>query len=505
MSHMANGAFGNIRALVARDLLDAVRNPTTLMSCGAGALFTAFIGGVVATSSRLTPGEADAFAQVAVFCIAPAFAGCVIELYVMAEERERGAYVTLVEAGVTAGEIAVSKWLSAVLVTLATQIVSCLLLGLAPARAALLLGLSAVGVQPLLFAGLVAGLSAREQMSSSLLAVPLTVVALAPILAFMSGTVRAITWFWPLGPVAEALCAATGMEAAAPMPAAWLAVAAAGCADLLPHGRLFQLRVHIEGRHQGRGLLPELLRLLRLHIAGGALRNGDALPAALAVAQNAHLTVVIALQRLRRTVQADLHGLPQQVHALHIAGAVRRLNKGFCLGHPLGCVLIDVLLVFQAAHQPPAGAGDLGGIEGEVLGLCHLNGYRLELVQELGTAEGPAADAQAAQHLGLVPHTDLPQLDAGMDGAGQVLHQGPEVHPAFRREEEEHLVSLKAVLRLHQLHLQAVGGDLLLTDLEGLCLLLPVFSTVFSSSSVAMRTSGRRGWTTVSSSTWVFP
>ncbi|CAN4001372.1 putative protein conserved in bacteria, partial [Dysosmobacter welbionis] len=75
--------------------------------------------------------------------------------------------------------------------------------------------------------------------------------------------------------------------AAAPMPAAWLAVAAAGCADLLPHGRLFQLRVHIEGRHQGRGLLPELLRLLRLHIAGGALRNGDALPAALAVAQNA--------------------------------------------------------------------------------------------------------------------------------------------------------------------------------------------------------------------------
>ena len=206
MSHMANGAFGNIRALVARDLLDAVRNPTTLMSCGAGALFTAFIGGVVATSSRLTPGEADAFAQVAVFCIAPAFAGCVIELYVMAEERERGAYVTLVEAGVTAGEIAVSKWLSAVLVTLVTQIVSCLLLGLAPARAALLLGLSAVGVQPLLFAGLVAGLSAREQMSSSLLAVPLTVVALAPILAFMSGTVRAITWFWPLGPVACRAC-----------------------------------------------------------------------------------------------------------------------------------------------------------------------------------------------------------------------------------------------------------------------------------------------------------
>ena len=71
-------------------------------------------------------------------------------------------------------------------------------------------------------------------MSSSLLAVPLTVVALAPILAFMSGTVRAITWFWPLGPVAEALCAATGMEAAAPMPAlAVLAVAWTAAMSLL--------------------------------------------------------------------------------------------------------------------------------------------------------------------------------------------------------------------------------------------------------------------------------
>lgn len=226
MSRMANGTFVNIRALVARDLLDAVRNPTTLMSCGAGALLTVFIGGAVATSPRLAPNEASAFALVCALCIAPAFAGCVVELYVMAEERERGAYITLSEAGVTAGELAVSKWISATLVTLATQGAACLLMGSGPAVTAALLALCAVGVQPLLLAGLAAGLSAREQMSSSLLAVPLTAVALAPVLAFMSGTVRALTWFWPLGPVAEALCAATGMEAAAPMPAlAVLAVA----------------------------------------------------------------------------------------------------------------------------------------------------------------------------------------------------------------------------------------------------------------------------------------
>ena len=98
----------------------------------------------------------------------------------------------------------------------------------------------------------------------------------------------------------------------------------------------------------------------------------------------------------------------------------------------------------------------------------------MELLQELGAAEGPPADAQAAQHLSLVPDANLPQLDAGMNGAGQILHQGAEVHPALGGEEKEHLVPLEAVLRLHQFHLQAVLCDLLLADLEcpGLLLLI---------------------------------
>lgn len=67
-------------------------------------------------------------------------------------------------------------------------------------------------------------------MASSLFAVPLTVAAVAPILAFMSDTVRTVTWLWPLGPAAEILRAAGGIAAAAPLPAlvalvaAWVAV-----------------------------------------------------------------------------------------------------------------------------------------------------------------------------------------------------------------------------------------------------------------------------------------
>lgn len=206
MGRMGTSALRNIRALVARDLLDAVRNPTTLMSCAAGALVAAFFGRVVAGAPRLSAAEGDAFALVAALCIAPAFAGCVVELYVMAEERERGAHVTLAEAGVAPGEIAISKWAS---------------------------GTIAAGAQPLLLAGLASGLYAREQMASSLLAVPLTVVAVAPVLSFVSGTVRSFTWFWTLGPAAEAVRAACGASAAAPAPVlaalavAWTAAAAA--------------------------------------------------------------------------------------------------------------------------------------------------------------------------------------------------------------------------------------------------------------------------------------
>ena len=53
-------------------------------------------------------------------------------------------------------------------------------------------------------------------------------------------------------------------------------------------------------------------------------------------------------------------------------------------------------------------------IQGQVLGLGHFDGHRLELVQEGGAAEGLAADAQPAQQLGLVPDADLPQLNAGV-------------------------------------------------------------------------------------------
>lgn len=230
---MESNVLRNICALVARDLADAARNPTVLMSCAAGALLSSFIGAIVGTSSRLGAGEADSFAMVAVLGIVPAFAGCVVELYVMAEERERGVYLTLVEAGVSAGQIAAAKWLSAIVVTLLTEVTACLLLGLEPGVMTGLLVLSLVTSQPVLLAGLACGLCARDQMSSNLLAVPLTVVSVVPMLSFMSGAIRGATWFWPQGQAAEMVRLANGLDTAVSLPvivvlvAFWIVSAAA--------------------------------------------------------------------------------------------------------------------------------------------------------------------------------------------------------------------------------------------------------------------------------------
>ena len=100
--------------------------------------------------------------------------------------------------------------------------------------------------------------------------------------------------------------------------------------------------------------------------------------------------------------------------------------------------------------------------------LCHLDGHRLELVQEGGSSRraGRRCPGRPASWPRPGHRSAAARCGHGMMPS-QILDQGPEVHPALRGEEEQHLVSLKVVLHLHQLHLQAMGGNLLLTDLEG--------------------------------------
>ena len=81
--------------------------------------------------------------------------------------------------------------------------------------------------------------------------------------------------------------------------------------------------------------------------------------------------------------------------------------------------------------------------------LGHLDGNGLEVLQKAGAAEGLAADAEAADHLALVAHADLAQLDAGVEDAGQILDQFAEVHPAVGGEVEHDLGAVQRVLGFH--------------------------------------------------------
>ena len=137
------------------------------------------------------------------------------------------------------------------------------------------------------------------------------------------------------------------------------------------------------------------------------------------------------------------------------------------LGQLLQRGLVIILLIFQAAHEPTALAGNFGGVQREILLLGHFDGHGLEIPQERAAADGPAAGPQASQHFGLVPHADLPKFDAHFEHARQILHQFPEIHPAVGGEIEDNLAVIEGVFHAHQLHIQLMLGDFLLTDAEG--------------------------------------
>ena len=183
---------------------------------------------------------------------------------------------------------------------------------------------------------------------------------------------------------------------------------------------------------------------------------------------------MIALLPLGRVVQSDADRLAHEVHGADVAGAVGRENEGIVLGHPLHGVLVGRLLVLQAAHEAAARAGNFRRIQAEILCLGHLDGHGHKVVQKLRAAERTAADAEAAEHFGLVAHADLTQLDAGAEHAREVAHELAEVHAPLGGEEEHDLAAVKAALHAHELHVQPALGDLPLADAEGILLALTV-------------------------------
>ncbi len=240
-----------VMALARRDLLDAARNPAALVMVPA-CLALAYVFGGASGSERFAPGEGVAFLMTFVVCVVPAFIGSVMILYVMAEERERGVYVTLAHAGVSAGEVAAGKLVAAFAGSALVEAVVCLALGFSPAQMGVCVGLGLLAMAPLQLLSLACGCVADEQMRGSLLALPVTIAAVSPLLCFISDGLRAVGWLLPTGGAVEGIRALCGSGALVAPPLAagslllWTAATAA-----------FAARAH---RRFSRALADEALR-----------------------------------------------------------------------------------------------------------------------------------------------------------------------------------------------------------------------------------------------------
>ena len=125
---------------------------------------------------------------------------------------------------------------------------------------------------------------------------------------------------------------------------------------------------------QGRGF-PDILRFLfcgfRFHIFQHMRRLNAFLRSP--AGDGCQLVGLVEMQRVILVViETDLHGGAKQIDRHCSSVAVLSLHKGALLRHLADEILIGLLLIAQAAHQPPAASGDLRRVEREGLGFCHL-------------------------------------------------------------------------------------------------------------------------------------
>ena len=120
------------------------------------------------------------------------------------------------------------------------------------------------------------------------------------------------------------------------------------------------------------------------------------------------------------------------------------------------------MLIAQAAHEPPAGAGDLRRVERrEMLILGDTRLHRDQLRQPAGAAELAATAADAVHALGFIAHADVPHMHARTKRAFELPDELPEVHALLRREEHGEAFFVQLPLGIGNLQVEPERADLL--------------------------------------------
>lgn len=210
-----NATLRRVGALVDKDLMDLIKNPTMLvvllMPIGFMLLFRLVIGDT-ATDAGLTGadlasvgGEIDKFLLGSGLCMSIGMVASMVLIYGIAEEKEKHTLRTLMLANVGAGEVAASKGGVTLLAVVAVGAACFFLAGGEPGLLPVYLALTALGAVPVVLISLVLGLASRDQMTAGFYSVPVLLLALVPTFGMASEAIETAASFTPLGGVYDLL------------------------------------------------------------------------------------------------------------------------------------------------------------------------------------------------------------------------------------------------------------------------------------------------------------
>jgi len=177
-------------------------------------------------------------------------------------------------------------------------------------------------------------------------------------------------------------------------------------------------------------------------------------------------------------VELDFHVACDGEDVDYDALAVGGVNDGVNGRHQRDLALVCLLLIAQTAHKSAASARDLCRVDRQSLLLRHFDRDLNEVRKESRAAKLASANAESADHSRFVADADLTKLDTGAENGCKILDERAEVNSTRRGEEEYELGVVKRVLRVNELHIEPVIGDLSKADLEGLALTAAVILVV---------------------------
>lgn len=187
--------------LFEKDLKDVVKNPTMLVCCllplGFIVFYSKVMGGNVEGAEAQRSFDAMMLSYALLF--SSAMVSTMATITAIAEEKEKHTLRTLMLANVGPEQILLSRGLVALIAIAVVDAACYLVLGQPLAGLPAFLAIGVVGSVPIVLISLLLGLASRDQMSASLLSVPIMLVGIAPMYSQFIDGFSSIAPYLPTG------------------------------------------------------------------------------------------------------------------------------------------------------------------------------------------------------------------------------------------------------------------------------------------------------------------